>query len=127
MADWQIVLLNVAAMFLVILAGWLARRRKALSGETTATLSRFVVDVTFPALCFAQMLKSVDAPALRAGWFAPLLGAAVLLVGEVVGLCTAGLFCRQAQRATFVFLVSISNWVYLPLPIAQGLYGEEGV
>jgi predicted permease len=114
-------------MFLVILAGWLARKRKALSAETTATLSRFVVDITFPALGFLQMLKSVDIPALRENWFTPLLGVAILLVGQLVGLSTAGFFCRKAQRATFIFLIVINNWVYLPLPIAQGLYGDDGV
>lgn len=127
MPGWCVVLLKTAAMFLVILVGWVARRRKALSAETTSTLSRFVVDITFPALVFMQMLKTVDAQVLREGWYLPLICMAILVIGEIVGLFTAPLFARKEQRRTFVFLISISNWVYLPLPIAQALYDDAGV
>ncbi len=37
------------------------------------------------------------------------------------------MFSGKAQRNTFVFLVAIPNWVFLPLPIAQALYGDTGV
>ena len=46
----RVVLIKIAAMFLVIVAGWLARRRGFLAAEFTAILSRLVVDVAFPAL-----------------------------------------------------------------------------
>jgi len=126
MSDWLTVLLNIAAMFLVILAGWVARRRAYLTAETTATLSRFVVDVTIPALVFTQMLRTADPDALRANWFVPLLGGGVLLLGLLVGYATLS-FSHISQRNTYVFLVSITNWIYLPLPIIQALYHDEGV
>jgi predicted permease len=31
------------------------------------------------------------------------------------------------RRRTFIFLVGMSNWVYLPLPITEALYGAEGI
>jgi len=62
----QVVLVKIAAMFLVIVAGWLARRRGFLAADFTAMLSRLVVDVAFPALVFTQMLRTVNADALRA-------------------------------------------------------------
>ena len=68
----HVVFLKIAAMFLVIVGGWLARRRGFLAADFTATLSRLVVDVAFPALVFTQMLRTVDAAALREGWMAPL-------------------------------------------------------
>jgi predicted permease len=36
-------------------------------------------------------------------------------------------FSGKAQRNTFIFLVAIPNWIFLPLPIAQALYGDIGV
>ncbi len=68
----QVVFLKIAAMFLVIVGGWLARRRGFLAADFTATLSRLVVDVAFPALVFTQMLRTANAAALRDGWIAPL-------------------------------------------------------
>ena len=38
----QIVLVKIAAMFLVIVIGWVARQRGYLAGEFTVTLSRLV-------------------------------------------------------------------------------------
>jgi predicted permease len=123
----RIVLVKIAAMFLVIVVGWLARRRGFLAAEFTPTLSRLVVDVAFPALVFTQMLRTVNADALRAEWFSPLLSVLIIFVAYFVGLVVSPLFSGPAQRNTFIFLVTIPNWVFLPLPIAEALYGAAGV
>jgi malate permease and related proteins len=123
----HVVFLKIAAMFLVIVGGWLARRRGFLAADFTATLSRLVVDVAFPALVFTQMLRTVDAAALRDGWLGPVLCSLVIIVAYVVGLLMSPMFSGQAQRNTFIFLVAIPNWVFLPLPIVQALYGDAGV
>ena len=121
------VFLKIAAMFLVIVGGWLARRRGFLATEFTATLSRLVVDVAFPALVFTQMLRTVDGPSLREGWFAPLLCGALIFIAYFTGLLLAPVFSGGRQRNTFIFLAAIPNWIFLPLPIAQALYGDSGV
>ena len=127
MANWQTVLVKIAAMFLVIVVGWAARRRGYLAATTTTVLSRFVVDVALPALVFTQMLRSVTLEALREGWFTPLLSAVLILIAYVPGVLFAPLFSRGAQRTTFVFLVAIPNWIFLPLPIVDAMYGDAGV
>jgi predicted permease len=127
MAGWLVVLLKITAMFLVILTGWLARHRNYLTAETTATISRFVVDLTMPAMIVANMLVTVNADTVRVSWFIPLLGMGVLLVGQGVGTFTQPLFGNAAERGTFIFLVAVANWIYLPLPIVQALYGAPGV
>ena len=121
------VFLKIAAMFLVIVAGWLARRRGFLAAEFTATLSRLVVDVAFPALVFTQILRTVDAATLRDGWIGPVLCGLLIIVAYFVGWLLSPVFSGKAQRNTFIFLVAIPNWVFLPLPIAQALYGDTGV
>ena len=123
----HVVFLKIAAMFLVIVGGWLARRRGFLAADFTATLSRLVVDVAFPALVFTQLLRTVDGTVLRQEWFAPLLCGLLVVVAYFVGLLLAPMFSGGTQRNTFIFLVAISNWVFLPLPIAQALYGDTGV
>jgi predicted permease len=123
----HVVFLKIAAMFLVIVGGWLARRRGFLSADFTATLSRLVVDVAFPALVFTQMLRTVDAAALRDGWIAPLACGLLIVIAYFVGLLLSPVFSGKSQRNTFVFLVAIPNWIFLPLPIAQALYGDTGV
>jgi predicted permease len=125
MAD--VVFLKIMAMFLVVVAGWLARRYGFLKKDVTATLSVLVVDVAFPSLVFTQMLRTVDGPALRAGWYAPLLCALLIIVAYFAGLLLAPVFSGKSQRNTFIFCVAIPNWIFLPLPIVQALYGDSGV
>ena len=123
----RVVFLKIAAMFLVIIAGWLTRRRGFLAAEFTDTLSRLVVDVAFPALVFTQLLRTVNAATLRQGWLAPLLCGLLILIAYATGLLLAPWFSGKTQRRTFLFLVAIPNWIFLPLPIAQALYGDAGV
>ena len=123
----HVVFVKITAMFLVIVAGWLARRRGFLTDAVTATLSVLVVDVAFPALVFTQMLRTVDAEALRREWFAPLLCGLLIIIAYFVGLFLAPIFSNQAQRKTFLFLTAIPNWIFLPLPIVQALYGDSGI
>jgi predicted permease len=123
----HVVFLKITAMFLVIVGGWLARRHGFLAADFTATLSRLVVDVAFPALVFTQMLRTVDAAALRDGWIGPVLCGLLIVVAYFVGLLAAPVFSGKAQRNTFIFLVAVPNWVFLPLPIVQALYGDTGV
>ena len=123
----HVVFLKIAAMFLVIVGGWLARSRGFLAADLTASLSRLVVDVAFPALVFTQMLRTVDAPALRGGWIGPVACGLLIVIAYFVGLLLSPAFSSKAQRNTFIFLVAIPNWVFLPLPIAQALYGDAGV
>jgi hypothetical protein len=76
---------------------------------------------------FTQLLRSVDAAALRADWFSPLLSVLIFLVAYFVGLVVSPLFSGPAQRNTLIFLITVPNWVFLPLPIAEALYGAAGV
>ncbi len=122
-----IVLTKIGAMFLVIVAGWLARRRGFMATEFTATLSRVVVDIAFPALVFTQMLRTINGTALREGWYIPLLCGLLIIVAYLAGLVFSPFFAGKTQRNTFIFLVAIPNWVFLPLPIAAALYGQDGV
>ena len=124
---WKIVLLNIFAMFLVILAGWIARRRGYLNEHSTRHLSKFVVDFAMPAMVLTSLLRTIDPHRLAENMIFPLIGMTILFIGLAVGWAISPLCSSKSQQSTFVFLVAIANWIYLPLPIAQQLYGDDGV
>ncbi|HZP61072.1 MAG TPA: AEC family transporter, partial [Opitutaceae bacterium] len=78
-------------------------------------------------LVFTQMLQTVDVAALRAEWYSPLFCGLLIFIAYFTGLLLAPLFSNRTQRPTFLFLTAIPNWIFLPLPIAQALYGDAGV
>jgi predicted permease len=126
MSHGLIAVLKIGGMFAVMLVGWEARRRGRFSAETASDLSQFLVDVALPALILDQMITALDGAALKRGYSMPLVAAVVALVCLGVGVGLGGLFAPRRQRPTFAFLVAVPNWVYLPLPIAEALFGAEG-
>ncbi|MCX7008153.1 MAG: AEC family transporter, partial [Kiritimatiellaeota bacterium] len=127
MADAWVVLNKIAVMFLVMLAGWLLCRRGLLAAPFQSALGKFVVDGTFPALVFTQMLTTVSRDSLRASLWVPVLGLVIMALAAAIGLLAARGLRNASQRPTFAFVASMPNWVYLPLPIVLGLFGAEGV
>lgn len=127
MKDTTVVVVKIAAMFLVILLGYAARRRAHVDAATTSRLGAFTADVCLPALTFTQLYATVDASSLRRGALVPLLGAGVILLGQLAGKLFARIFSPSRQVPTFVFLGAMANWIYLPLPIVQALHGQAGV
>lgn len=127
MNDLPVVVLRILAMFLVMALGWFARGRGYLSENTGRIMSRLLVDLVFPALVFTQMLKTVNAEVVRAGWYIPLLGVGLMGIAEMAALAALPFFCSRDKKNTAVFLASMPNWLYLPLPIVQGLFGAAGV
>jgi predicted permease len=127
MSDFLIVLLKIASMFLVMALGWVARKRSLITDDAGRVLSRLLVDLIFPALVFTQMLRTVNPQVMRESWFAPILGAAVIVIAKVVGQLGMPLFRHKGAIATAVFLVAMPNWVFFPLPIVEKLFGDAGV
>ena len=125
-SEW-LVLTRIAAMFLVMGAGWIARRSGRLDDKLTSTLGRFTIDVAFPALTLTQMIQLVDASSIRSSLPVFALGAAIILIASATGVVAARFLAAPEHRRTFAFLSAIPNWIFLPLPIAQALYGADGV
>lgn len=127
MNELHVVVLKIFAMFLVMALGWAVRRMGYLSEIVGRALSRLLVDVIFPALVFTQMLKTVNMDVLRAGWYVPAMGFGIMVVAAAAGLALMPLFSGHAPKSTAVFLSATPNWIYLPLPIVQALFGDAGV
>ncbi|GDX83944.1 malate transporter [Deltaproteobacteria bacterium] len=123
----MVILTTSATLASLLLVGWFARRRGLLGGESSRELARFVVDVAFPALVVYQLPRTVDAATLSDRWYVPILGAGVLCAGLAVGTLLAPWSTAIDRRPTFAFLVGTPNWLFLPLPIAGALYGDDGV
>ncbi len=126
--ETRVVFYKILTLFLLILAGWLARRRRWFDEAAIAALSRLITDATFPALVLVHLSRSVDRESLRQDWLCPALGIVILGLGQSIGAIAARWLATAEERPTFVFLVAIGNWIFLPLVILDALFpGGEGV
>ncbi len=127
MHDAAIVFAKIIEMFFIIASGWAIRRANWLPSAAAAGLSRVVTDIAFPCLVFTQLIQTIDAEKLSQDWYLPLLGVLIILISAALGYATMRFFAKPGRRATYVFLAATPNWVFLPLPIAEALYAEQGV
>ena len=127
MSEALVVALKIIAMFLVMTVGYFSRRKGLLDAQSTPVISRFITDVTLPALILLQMVETVDMHSLKVGWTIPLLAVGGTCIGFLLGLASWRLFAVRSQAPVFIFTSGISNWVYLPLPIVASLYGQDGM
>lgn len=127
MSEWRIVAMKIASMVLIILAGWLARRKGLLGPDSTQALGRVVVDIVFPAMVFVRLLETIRFETLAIDWQIPVIAMGVLIVSYLLGRIFWPILGRGEDRASFVFLAGMPNWIFIPLPIIESLYGAAGV
>ena len=123
-----IVLETIVMLFLVILSGLFLRKGKILDKSSTTRVSKFVVDVAFPALVFTSMVESIDSQTLARSWYLPIAGIAILALSMAVSYFITPLFKIDTQpaRGSAAFSMGTPNWLFIPLPIAAALYGARG-
>ncbi len=131
MEQWPVILSAVGGVFVVIATGALLRWGSWLTEEADATLLRVCIRVLFPCFLFGVLLGNPAMGDARSVIVPPLVGfglaalgfglaaLVVFLVGERIGLKT------PAMRRTFVMMVGLFNYGYLPIPVVEALFGEE--
>lgn len=120
---------TIVMLVLVILIGLFVRRIGLLDRHATEKLSHFVVDVAFPALVFTSMLRNVDAERLATHWHLPVISFCTILLGFAIGYLALPLLTRHREYSHYgsiVFTIGTPNWLFIPLPIAIALYGDDG-
>ena len=126
------ILSKILISLCLIFVGWLGARRLGrgpAAGQlaaVVAVLGRLVLEVSLPALAFTAIVRTTAPGAQRAAWLIPLFGFGLCTLAALVGGAVAWLTARPALRRTLTFIIAVPNWIYLPLPIAAGLYGEIG-
>jgi predicted permease len=117
----------ILPIFLVVAAGFLARRLEWLDPSADQSIMRVVLNLLYPALIFSFILEN---PALRQTanlLLPPLFGFSSVVAGMVIALLLArflGLGNSREQR-TFAFITGMYNYSYLPVPIVAALFGRE--
>ena len=114
----------VAPLFVLMAAGYAARRFNMISGEFLSEASRFVFNFLIPLMLF-QNIRNIFT-----GDFSEtsLIFAAVAGIGIVIvaSFCIVPLFVkRRGQRGSMIQGIYRSNFLIYGMPLATGMYGQE--
>jgi predicted permease len=107
---------------IMLIAGFLVRR-KIITQEQIAALSKFTVIILLPSLIFSNNLLHFFPENDKTWWVLPLLGVGMILGG----LAIASVFYLPdwKKNKNMLPLSSMQNAAYLVLPIVQILYPEK--
>ncbi|MFO0677075.1 MAG: AEC family transporter [Polyangiaceae bacterium] len=119
------ILRTLLALLVVMGVGGFLRKRGLVGHGSTESMRRIVADVGFPALCL-HGLSGMSRDELGRGTPVVAAGFFVLAIAAIVGAGVARVSVTAPKRGAFAFAAAIGNWIFLPLPIAKALYGDEG-
>ena len=120
--QFKITGLAMAQIFLLGGLGYILVKKNLLSHEGLDALSRLVIQIIFPALIFAQMLKNFSFNLYPNWWIFPLMSLAITVMGLIVGWGLLKLSGLKTHKLEFLSLVGFQNSGYLPLAIVAAIF-----
>lgn len=119
--------LTILPVFAVIALGFGLRRIQWIAAEAESTLLNLALKVAFPCLIFESVVRNEALQDPANVVLPPLLGFTVSVLGMAIAWFAAGaLGLKLGQgRRTFALTVGLANYGYLPLPIADAMFGPD--
>jgi len=118
--------LAMAHIFILGGLGYYLVKKKILSIPGLEALSRLLIQVIFPALILAQMLRKFNFSLYRDWWVFPILSMAINVLGLAIGFVLMKAAGLKSHRMQFLSLVGFQNSGYLPLALVASIFtGQE--
>jgi len=118
----------VLAVFALIVAGGLLRRRGVIDPAAEGTLLRLLVGFLTPCLIVDTVLGNPALADPSNALLAPAIGLASIVVGIVAGLAVARVArLARVEGNTFAYATALYNYGFIPIPLALALFGKPTV
>lgn len=127
MSVFHQILQSLVPIFVLVMIGYSLRRLDVVGARGTDWLSKLVLLYLFPVLVFLRMATTKDSHLIIEDW--PVMAwSPVMIIGSaLIGWAWYRLNRLQADFRTFVYLVGMPNWIYLPLAVVGPIWGDEAV
>lgn len=124
--DLNVQLLLVGKLFLLLGIGFFLRKREIIPAEGQKLLTDLVIDLTLPCSIICSFLAEPGEDMLHQTIEIFILSAAVQMVSYLLGMVLYRR-CVEAHRTVLRYATVCSNSGVLGTPIAEGIFGSEGV
>ncbi|MHB1460682.1 MAG: AEC family transporter [Armatimonadota bacterium] len=110
----------VLALFIVVLAGYIAKKRKVLAAQDTGVINRIIVDFALPALIFRAVYQQTISRDM-------MVATGVFIAAELITLGLAFLVIKPFKMAspivgTFAVCAAFGNTGFLGYPVTTAAY-----
>lgn len=118
---------SLVPIFVLLMMGMVIRRSGLVGDRGTDWLSRSVILFFFPVLVFHRLAATPDASILLQDWIIHLWAVVILIGSGLIGWMVHRMSGTAAEPRTFIFMVGVPNWIYLPLALAGPIWGDNAV
>ena len=116
----------VLPIILMVALGYVLKRIGFVNESFAKTGNRIVFRVLLPAMLFLNIYKISDVGGVNLFYIAYVFAALLIIFAVALPLCL--LLTKKAERRGVLLQAAYrSNYALIGLPLAQSLYGEEGV
>ncbi|MCL2050788.1 MAG: AEC family transporter [Lachnospiraceae bacterium] len=118
----------VLTMLTLISLGILAARLKFVGAEMEVKLSKLVLNFAVPCLLFVSCLNYLSRELVKELGFILLVPALIILGGYLIAMIVGKIFkIPRANFGLFCVMFSMSNAIFIGLPICLMIFGEEAL
>ncbi len=129
------VALNTLQVFAIAFFGYVIRRRGMIDAGFSGQLSRVLVNVFYPCLIYATIVRTYTLRGILENWTLPAGAALIMAIGWSIGavLLGAGVVRRMPggadprARRMLHFQCTMNNYSFLPLILVSLFWGEAGM
>lgn len=122
------ILSKVSVLFIVLFIGGLARYRKILTEDSTRALANIVLVIALPFLYFYSLSTKFTVELLETIWTLPIFAALFVLIAYIIArVLSRFVNLDSSGSSTFIYLSTFTNCGFLAIPIANALYGPDGI
>lgn len=124
----SVIFFSVVKLFIMLFAGFAARKLEILDQQSTKGLSALLIKVTLPALIFTSMQKEFSPGLLRESFLITTLSFGVYGLYFIIALITGSMLGGD-KRDTGVYRFSIlfSNVGFMGFPVLGSVFGPESI
>lgn len=122
--DIRVLIMRILLLFMMIIPGFILRKKNMLNGEVSKGMSNLVLYVAQPAMIIASFMRPFDMEILKNA-----LGVFVFaFLTNGFGCLAVGFLFKKAperQRQVLRFSVAFANVLFMGLPIVTGVFGAD--
>ena len=121
--------INVACVFLMMMPGFIARKKNWLNDSSSLALSKLMLFFCYPCLIFTSITNNYSLETLKSSIDLPAGSAGIMITGYIVGLiyCWKQKKMSNELKRSFIFQCTINNYSFFPMAIIVSMYSSSMV
>lgn len=125
--DIKNIFIQVLVLFVLILIGYMARKKELMDGDLTTNLSKLVMTIFLPSMIINSMQLEYDSSMVNKIILLLLISFIMYFVSFLISILLRFIFKSKEDLGIYQFIVLFSNVGFMGYPVVQAVLGKDAV